>query len=238
MFLEAFRDVIFYPIYNALAALTALIPTADVGIAVVIITILVKLVLLPIALKASYTQRKMKTLEPQLKEIREKLKDKTEELAKKTLEVYKKNGVNPFSSILLVLIQIPVILGLYFAVSAEKMGAFNPSYLYSITPHPETVNYIFLGLLPLHESSIVLSVLVAVTQFVLAKAMMPVAPQQTGSGFQDDLAASMHIQVRYVLPVMIGGISYALGSFTALYFLTSNIFGIMQEYVSKKYYPV
>ena len=113
--ISSFFNATFYnPIYNALVALVALIPGSDVGIAVVLVTIVIRLILLPFSLSAARTQRAMKTLEPKIKDLKEKHKGDKEKEALETLALYREAKVNPFASILTVFIQIPVLLALYF----------------------------------------------------------------------------------------------------------------------------
>lgn len=230
-----FHEVIYAPIYNALAFLVLWIPGGDVGLAIILITIVVKLILFPLAVRASRTQHAMRDLEPKLKELREKHKGNAEMLARETLALYRTEKVNPFASILLLLIQLPIILGLYWVILAEGTGsAFDQTVLYSWISAPTTTSFSFLGLIPLAEGSIILALLVAVTQFYQARLMMPVAPVKTGKSFQDDLAASMHLQMRFVFPIVLGVVAYVAGAAIALYFLTANIFGIIQEVVAKR----
>ena len=230
-----FHSVIYVPIYNALALSVSWMPAGDVGLAIVLITVLVKVILFPLAVRASHTQVAMRALEPKLKEIREKYKDNAQELTLKTLALYKENKVKPFASILIVLIQIPVILGLYWVIWADsKTGVFDPTLLYSWVTQPQVSSYIFLNLIPLGVGSVLLSGLVCISQFMLSRIMMPKAPEKTGKSFQDDLATSMHLQMRYVFPILLGVISYVATAAIALYFLTSNIFGIMQELAARQ----
>lgn len=235
MFVTFFNTVIYWPIYNALALLVSWIPGGDVGVAIVLITVVVKIVLFPLAVRASHTQIAMRALEPELKELRERYKDKSQELALKTLALYRENKVNPFASFLILLIQLPVILGLYWVIWGESSsGTFDPSLLYAWVTPPDVTSFTFLGVVPLVEGSIVLALLVAVTQYVQARLMMPTAPSATGKSFQDDLAKSMHLQMRYVFPVVLGVVSYVATAAIALYFVTSNIFGIIQELVARE----
>lgn len=207
----------------------------DVGIAIILITILVKVVLFPLAVKASHTQLAMRALEPQLKELRERYKDSRQELALKTLALYKENKVKPFASILVVLVQLPVIFGLYWVIWTDsKTGTFDPALLYSWITEPQVASYTFLNLIPLGAGSLLLSFGVVASQYVLSRMMLPAAPQKSGKQFMDDLAASMHIQMRYVFPILMGGIAYVATAAIALYFLTSNIFGILQEFAARR----
>ena len=223
------------PLYNTLAFTVAWVPGGDVGVAIIIVTILIKVILFPLAVRASKTQHAMRDLEPELTAIKEKNKGNNEALARATLALYKEHGVRPFASILILLIQIPIILGLYWVILAEGTGGtFDPTLLYSFVVVPAVTSFSFLGLLPLKEGSIILAILVAATQFWQAQLLMPVAPTKTGKGFQDDLASSMHLQMRYVFPVVLGAVAYVAGAAIALYFVTSNIFGIMQEIIAKR----
>src|SRR3989344_3076275 len=107
-----FKTIIYSPLYNILILLLN-VSWIDVGIATIILTILVKLILYPISKKSTITQTKMKEKEGELSLIKEKYKDKQEQ-ALKIMEFYKTNNINPFSSILTVLIQIPIIFSLYY----------------------------------------------------------------------------------------------------------------------------
>lgn len=235
MFASFFHTAIYQPIYNALALFVSWMPSGDVGLAIILITVVVKIILFPLAVKASHTQLAMRALEPELKEIREKYKDNNQELALKTMALYKTNKVNPFASFLVVLVQLPVILGLYWVIWADsKTGIFDTSILYSWITQPQVTSFMFLNIVPLAEGSILLALLVAGSQYYLSQLMMPTVPLKTGKSFQDDLATSMHLQMRYVFPLLLGVISYVATAAIALYFLTSNIFGIMQEFAARR----
>src|SRR4051812_45724892 len=95
-----FHNTLYVPIYNLLIFFVDIVPNGDVGIAVIIVTIIVKLIVAPFSISAMKTQRRMKFVEPQLKQIKEKYKDDKETLAKETFALYKNNGIKPFSSIL------------------------------------------------------------------------------------------------------------------------------------------
>lgn len=234
---ETFHSVIYLPIYNALAFLVGAIPGADVGIAIVILTILIKLALFPLSFVSIKTQIVMREINPKLKKLQKELKDNREELAKKTMELFKENKVNPFSSILLVIVQIPIVLGLYFVFLGEGSGAgFDPSLLYSFIQLPTDASFSFLGIFNLTGRSIVLATLVGITQFFVSRLMMPKVPENPDGEqtFANDLAKSMHIQMRYVFPFVIGIIAYVISGAIALYFLVSNLFALGQELYVKK----
>lgn len=233
-----FHVAVYQPIYNALALLISLVPGGDVGVAIVLITLVVRFILFPLSMAAIRTQMSMRRIDPELKKLREQLKDKKEELAKQTMQLFKDNKINPFASFLFILIQLPIIIGLYLVLQKEtKVVSFDPSLLYSFVHAPAHASLSFLGLLDLTGKSIILAVIVAITQFMYSKLMTQTPPKTEpgkASSFQDDLARSMHIQMRYVFPVVIGVVAYAASSAIALYFVVSNLFSIGQELAVRK----
>lgn len=229
-----FHSFIYEPIYNALAFLVAVIPGGDVGVAIIILTLGIKFALFPLSLAAVKTQASMRDIDPELKRIRKEFEHNKEESARQTMALLKEKKVNPFASIFLVLIQIPIILGLYFVFRLEGGGGgFDPTLLYAFTPFPSTASFVFLGLVNLTGQSLILAALVAATQFYAARLMVPAPVGEEGS-LSHDLAKSMHVQMRYVLPIVMGVVSYVISAAIALYFLISNLFQIFQELYVKR----
>lgn len=225
-----FNTFIYEPIYNALALIVAVIPGGDVGIAIILLTVAIKLVLFPLSLVAIRTQVLMREIDPELKRLKKELADNREELARRTMALLKEKKVNPFASIFLILIQIPIILGLYFVFSLNGAGSgFDPSVLYSFVSVPGNASFSFLGVVDLTGRSAIISVLVAVTQFYNARLMMPMTPQGEEGSIQHDLAKSMNVQMRYVFPIVMGVVAYVISAAIALYFLVSNLFQLFQE---------
>lgn len=227
----------FDPIYNSLIFFIDVIPGGDVGVAIILTVILVKLILLPISLKAIRTQIIMRDIEPKLKAIREEYKDQREVQAFKTMEIFREANINPFSSILLLFIQIPIIIALYFAVSSGggiKLPEINTALLYSFVPSPEVVNMIFLGFLDITARSLPLAFLAALTQYIHTHLSLPkLEPRKADAepNFKDDFARSMNMQMRFVMPVLIFFVGYTISAAIALYFTISNLTAIAQEYV-------
>src|SRR3989338_5212743 len=107
------KTIIYTPLYNGLLVILDILPIADIGIAVIILTVLVKVILYPLAKKTSVTQLQMKEKQPELEALKEKYKNNRQEQALKIMEFYKKYKINPFSSFFTILIQIPIIYSLY-----------------------------------------------------------------------------------------------------------------------------
>ena len=229
-------NTIFYqPLLNALAFLVSIIPGADVGIAVIILTILVKIILFPLSQKSIESQAEMNILSPELKKIKESGASK-EEQAKQTFELYKKHKVNPFSGCLLVLIQIPIIFALYF-VFLKGMN-FEGGLLYSFIHIPEHVSMIFLGVFNISEKSLTLAILAGVSQYLQAHFMPQPTPSSNTAGsigsFSESFAKSMQMQMKYIFPFIIAFIAYSISGAIALYWITSNLFMVGQQIYVKK----
>ncbi len=226
-----FHSVFYNPIYNALVALVAIIPGSDVGIAVILVTIAIRLILLPFSLSAARTQRAMKILEPKIKELKEKHKGDKEKEALETLALYKEAQVNPFASILTVFIQIPVLLALYWVFRYEPFSVINMARLYSFTPVPHTVSLEFLGIISVAGKSMVLAVFAGLSQFLQAHlALSGTMKPSDAKGMQNDFQRVMGMQLKYVFPFIIGMISYTTSGAVALYFITTNLAGAGQEW--------
>jgi YidC/Oxa1 family membrane protein insertase len=227
----------FDPIYNSLVLFIDIVRNGDVGIAIICTVILVKTIILPVSLKAARTQLAMQELQPKLDRIKEDFKDKRELQAMKTMEVFKEAKVNPFSSILLLFIQIPIVIALYFAVytgGGVKLPEINTALLYSFIPVPDFANMIFLGFMDITAKSLPLAFIAGLTQYIHTKLSLPPQKEKDHTAepnFKDDFARTMQLQMRYVMPVLIFFVAYTISAAIALYFTISNLMAIAQEYV-------
>ena len=231
--ISTFFNAFFYnPIYNALVALVALVPGGDVGIAVILVTIVIRLILLPFSLSAARTQRAMKTLEPKIKELKEKHKGNKEKEALETLSLYREARVNPFASILTVLIQIPVLLALYWVFYYEPFSTINTVRLYALTPVPDLISLEFIGIISVAGKSVVLAILAGLSQFLQAHMALSgtMKPSANDSSMQGNFQRVMGMQLKYVFPFIIAAISYTTSGAIALYFITTNLAGSLQEW--------
>lgn len=238
-----FHSVLYTPIYNLLMFLTDILPGQDIGLAVVAATLIVKVILMPLSFAALRTQRAIKAIEPEMKEIREKLKDDKENQAKEMFALYKKYGVNPFAGILTLLIQLPIIISLYWVFNNKTLLSVDTSILYSFVPAPLAISPLFLGIFAVTGASITLAVLAALTQFAYGWYAIPVPEKSTkkpGTDMQADFGRSLALQMRFMLPVFIGIAAYYTSVAIALYFITSNLVGVLQEFIirQKKTEPV
>ena len=224
------KTIFYQPLYNALVWLSVVLPGHNLGLAVIILTVAVKTILFPLQRRVSHTQIRMKELEPKIKDIKENHKDNTEQ-ARKIMELYREHQVNPFFSILVLLIQLPVLLSLYYVF--RNGFDFNQSLIYSFINAPTLVNNWFLGL-DLTAKSYLLAILTGATQYWQIRIMSPGSIKPAASDgkadLKQDLARSMQLQMRYVMPVVIIFISASLPAAIPLYWVTSNLFTIAQEW--------
>lgn len=222
------------PLLNALAFLVSIIPGGDVGVAVILLTILVKVLLFPLSQKSIESQAEMNILAPEINKIKASGASK-EEQAKQTFELYKKHKVNPFSGCLLVLIQIPIIFALYFVFF--KGIKFDSGLLYSFIHAPEHANMVFLGIIDIGQKSLILAILAGVSQYLQAHFMpKPTSSPAAGSvpSFSESFAKSMHMQMKYIFPFIVAFIAYSISGAVALYWITSNLFMVGQQIYVKK----
>lgn len=240
MFSTIWHTFFFDPVYNVLVFFIDVLPGGDVGLAIVCTTVVVKFILLPLSVKAVKTQAVMREIEPKLKEIKENIKD-SQEQAQAMLALYKDAGINPFASILLLFIQLPIIIALYLSVSkggGVPLPEINTLLLYSFIPTPETVDMMFLGLLDMTGKSAILALLAGGTQFIYTNLSLPKLPPpdpQAEPSFKDDFSRNMQMQMRYVLPLVMTVIAYTLSASIGLYFFISNLTSIAQEFHVRKH---
>lgn len=228
-----FKIILFIPLYNLLIFLTSIIPGGDLGLAVIILTILVKIIIFPLYTKSIKTQIKMKLIEPKLKEINEKYKNDLPEQSRQTIALYKQEKINPFSTILVVLVQIPIIISLFYVFR----DSFNlhQELVYQFISLPDQINTNFLGWIDLTTNkNIALSLLTGLSQYWQVKFSLPSLSknsktQNKNPSFKDDLMRSMDLQMRYFMPLLTVFIAFTFPAVIALYFVTSNSFSIVYE---------
>ncbi len=241
MFSYIWHTFFFDPIYNGLVFFIDVIPGGDVGLAIIAMVIIVKTILLPLSIKAAKTQRIMREIEPKLKEIKETHKDNREAQALAMMTVYREAGMNPFASIFLIFLQIPILIALYFSVysgGGVVLPEINTALLYAFIDSPSLVNMNFIGQIDITGKSLLLAALAGITQYFQVKLAMPDLPPRDPNkapDFKEDFMRNMQLQMRYVMPVIIFFVSYVLSAAIALYFFVSNLVAILQEIYVRKH---
>jgi len=225
------------PFLNVLIALRNL--TSDLGVAIILLTVIVRLILYPFAAKQIRAQRAMQDLQPRINEIREKHKDDKEAQTKALMEFYKKNRINPLSSCLPLIAQILFIYPLFIVFRLSISGADFSERLYPFISHPTLpMDLHFFNFLDLSAPhNIVLAVVTAAAQFyqswMLTRKRKQDQAKAAQNGKADPTAAAQSVanNLMYVLPLMTGYFAYQFPAGLALYWLASTTFAIIQQWI-------
>lgn len=225
-----FNEVLYRPFINALVFLYETIALHDLGIAIILLTLLIRLILFPLFQKAMRHQRIAQELQPHVKKIQEKHKNDKEAQAKAVFDLYGKHNVNPFTPFLLLLVQLPILFALYKVFRNVGEGTVSFDILYSFVPSPEVLAPSFLGILDLAQPSAVLTVIAALAQFVQSKLTIPAQPK----GGKEDTAAAIGRNMMYIGPLLTLFILWSFPAAIGVYWLTTTIFSIIQQKLINK----
>ena len=225
--MNIFHLVLTKPLLNVLIWIYNTVPLHDIGIAIIVLTILVRLLLFPSFQKSLRSQRQLQQLQPKLDEIKEKYKDDKEAQTKAVLEFYQQNKVNPFSSCLPLLVQLPILIALY-QVFLSGLNSQLAGELYPFVRDPGQINTNFLGLMDLSKANFIFAFLAGALQFVQSKLMMPTKK------IQDQTARIINMQFTYLMPVVTVFIAAKLPAGLALYWIVTTLFAIGQQYYIMK----
>lgn len=227
-----FHTYLYQPLFNVLIVLYQTVSFYDFGIAIIILTILIRSLLYPISQKGIRSQKEMFAIQPQIKKIQEECKNNKEEQMKRVMALYKEKKVNPFSGCLPILIQLPILISLYWVfISGFEEGSLNN--LYGFVHNPGSINHIFLGFIDIaQKQNIILAVLAGIFQFWQSKMILDQQTKgQTKKNTKDDFSLTMSKQMTYMMPVMTVLISYSLQAGLALYWITTTLFSIVQQWI-------
>lgn len=189
------------------------------GIAIIIITILMRIIVFPLTLKQEKSMKKMRELQPELDKIKEKYKDDPQEYQKRTAEIYKANNVNPLGGCLPLLIQLPVFVALYYAFSGKTIPN-DATFLWFNLKQPDRLfmfgNFAF-NLLPILNTGVT---------YLQQKIMSGATQGQEGN---NQLQSMM-----YTMPLMMLFLFYRMPSGVTLYYLVSGALSLAQQYIIMK----
>lgn len=241
-----FTTILLQPIVNLLVWLYQTIPGQDVGIAIIALTVIVKAILYPFTHVQIKQQRALQEIQPKIDEIRSRLKDDKEGQARELVALYAKEKVNPMASCLPLLIQLPVFIALYRALTIG-LTSKGLALLYAFVPNPGHIDTRFFQLVDLSKPSYVLAIAAAAVQFVQTKQILkpPAAtvqappPEAQGSpGAKDEsMATIMNKQMTYMMPIMTIVIGVTLPGGLTLYWLTMSALTVLQQWLVLKKTP-
>jgi len=242
--IQIFNTILYRPLFNILVLFYEYLPLQSLGLAIIVLTLLIKIVFYPLGVKTIQSQKKLSELQPKIKEIQEKYKNNKEQQAKELMDLYKKEKINPFSGCLLILIQLPVLIALY-QIFWQGLTEKQMTLLYSFISKPETVNTIFLKVIDLSKTAfienngiryylwgnIALIILVGIVQFLQIKLA---TPSTVNKKFTKDeklnFSYQLQKQTQYFMPIFVIFILFKLPAAVGLYWLITNLFTIFQQY--------
>jgi YidC/Oxa1 family membrane protein insertase len=231
MSLSSIFDSVFYgPILKALSIIQDAIPGHDFGWAVIILTLLIRFLLWPLASQSIRSQKALQELQPEMNAIKEKYKDNKVKQAQAMMELYKNKKINPVSGCLPILIQFPILIALYYALKDN------------LALHDGSANFMFLGILDLTKNHVIaLAVLVAIMQYYQTKMLMATKVKvnekvnsDKKNDSSEDFSQVMNKQMLYMMPLVLGFTAYSLPAGIALYLVITTAFSVVQQYITMK----
>ncbi|MSR76566.1 MAG: membrane protein insertase YidC [Candidatus Ryanbacteria bacterium] len=224
-----FNSLFYRPLLNILGVIITIVPGHSLGVAVIILTLLVSIALLPLSMKMRRSQRVMQEIQPEIDKIRQQTKDKNEQ-ARRTMELYREKKINPFLGFLFILVQIPLFLAL-FQVFKNLDNLTHDAY--EFLPLFPPFNPIFIGGIDLIHPHIVLAVLAGV--FQLTQGILTLWGQPKQHKPSSEFASALQKQMTFTMPLFIVFISMQLPSAMALYWTTLSLFAIVHEGFGRLY---
>jgi len=230
-----FQTFFYQPVLNLLIFLYNIVPFNDLGVAIILLTLIIKLLLLPLSKKSIKSQKELQDIQPKVEQLKIDYKDNKEEMGKKMMALYKEHNVNPFSSCLPLIIQLPFLIAV-FRVFRVGFSDSTLSLIYSFVSNPGHINQTAFGFLDLSVRSIPLAFLAGAAQFWQTKMMMTKkAPIQTEGAKDENMMAMMNKQMMYMMPLLTIFIGFTLpGGLTFYWFLTTLFTVFQQHYLFSK----
>lgn len=232
---EILKTIFYQPIFNLLIFLYNNVPAQDLGLAIILMTIIVRLIFLPLSKKAIQSQKALQDLQPKIEEVKKKYGDNKEKMGRAMMDLYKENKVNPFASCLPLLIQLPFFIAIV-EIFRSGLEPESLDLVYSFISRPDTINTMAFGFLNLSQPNIILAVLAGTAQFFQMKMIMSKKPEIKSEGAKDEnIMHLMNKQMLYFMPLLIVFIGATLPAAFTLYFLVFNLTMLIQQaYILKK----
>lgn len=227
-FIRSFDLILYQPLLNILILFYQYLTGYDFGLAIILLTLLIRVLFYPLTTKSIKSQKTLEGFQGKIQEIQEKYKDDKEKQVRLTMELYRKEKVNPFSGFLPLLIQLPILFALY-QVFRKGLMAEEMVNLYSFVSRPSQINPLFLGSLNLAYPSSILSILAGILQFFQTKMTTPKTPKTRTQLSQ--FSEMIQKQTLYFFPFFTILILWKLPSAISLYWLTTTLFSIIQQYL-------
>ena len=226
-----FQTLFYEPVLNLLIFIYNFVPNHDLGISIILLTIVIKAALWPISKKALESQQDLQELQPEMERIKKEHKDNKEELGRATMKLYKEKKINPFSSCLPLLIQLPFFIAV-FHVFRDGFENGSLELVYSFIARPDSINSVALWGVDLSQKVPIFAILAGAAQFAQAKMTMA---KTKPSSDPSDMQSTINKQMLYLMPIVTVVIGLTLPGGLSLYWLTTTLLTIFQQSaISKK----
>lgn len=221
-----FHEIFYRPLFNALVFIYN-IPGADFGLAIIAMTIIIRLALFPLSIKGARSQKAMADIAPDMAKLKEKYKNDQQAYSAAVLALYKERGVNPITGCLPLLIQLPIIFALY-RVFFVGINESNLGDLYSFVARPDNFSTMFLGVLDMVHKYWFFAPLLGILQFIQSKMSLPAMTA-------DSPSSAINKQMLYIFPFVLAIISWSLPAGVNLYLATTTAFSVFEQwYIRRK----
>ncbi|MDD5015901.1 MAG: YidC/Oxa1 family membrane protein insertase, partial [Atribacterota bacterium] len=225
-----FNTFLYYPILNTLVFFYNTAAVQDLGLAIILTTIVVRFILFPIYQKTIRQQVLSAKMAPEMARIQKDYKEDRERQTRELMELYKKYKVNPFYIIFAIIVQIPVFLAVWKVITAGASGSILGEGLYSFISNPGALNKMFLGIVDLSGRNMVLVVIAAIIQYAQSKFASATAPKKEGSAPQPAQPFSGN-QMAFMMTGITLVILWNLPAAVAIYWITTTLFSMAQQWV-------
>ena len=231
-------DLIINPFITVITLLYGILGN-NIVLAIAVFTVAIRLLTSPLMITQQRSAKAMSELQPELSKLKDKYKNDREKMAQAQMELYKEHGINPLGGCLPLLVQMPILLGLYQAIIHALAGT--PFQLIDLSgrlllpglDHLVPLNNMWMGMdltLPPTTNPVYalsLPLLVMATTFLQSKLTMPTPPPPE-PGEQPNQAAQMTRSMTTIMPLMFGFFSLSFSVGLSIYFVVSNLVGIVQ----------
>lgn len=237
MFSQLFHVILYQPLFNIFIALYNVLPGHDVGVVILLLTFLVRLVLYPLTSSSIKSQRALQEMQPKMEEIKKKFPNDKQAQAQATMELYRTTKVHPLASCLPTLLQLPILIALYWVLRDGLASSNIAQNLYPFVHNPGQINQISVGIFNMANPNIVLAILAGAAQFFQAKTLSRKSPpKEAGTGAKDeDMMTMMNKQMLYLMPLMTVLIGSRFPAGLTLYWFFSTLLMVLQQmYINKK----
>ncbi len=223
-------DFLTNPFATALILLYQLLGN-NILLTIVVFTVIIRFLVFPLTMQQMKSSKKMQEMQPEIKEMKEKYKNDREKQAQAQMELYKKYGINPMAGCLPLIVQLPILLGLYGAIQIalastplQVVDVGHRLLIPSLASLIPLQNQFLVWNLGLPDTYYILPIIVVATTWLQQKLIMPVNPDADPK----DPSAQMSRQMQIMMPLMIGFFSLQVASGLSIYWIVGNIVGIVQ----------